>query len=744
MRLRYDIVLFMNLKSLESYLKTGLMIGIFMVPFITFVVINDMFFPFITGKNFVFRVLVELMFGGWIVLAYLNEAYRPKITWVLVSVVLFIGVLGIADVSGVNVSKSIWSNYERMEGYVTMLHFLAYFLVLISVMRTKKQWSWLLHTMVGASVIMIFIGFSQLSNPEIARRLDTTLGNASYLAAYVLFHIFIAMYLLNWKKQWAPWVYGPIIMLQLVILYYTATRGAILGVIGGLLLASLLIALFEKKNELLKKSAIGVIGTIVICVSLFVAFRDSEFIREQKVLKRFAAISLEEATTKSRFLIWNMAYQGFKERPILGWGQGNFPYIFSKYYDAEMYAQEPWFDRAHNVFFDWLTAAGIFGLLSYLSIFAASIYQLWKRKEDDFTIVGKSILTGLLAAYFFHNIFVFDNLISYILFFTVIAYIHFRSTHGSFSSRCLDRVSGMFKHIYSGDETKEKNMVIPALALVITPMVIYAVNYAPYMQNKTLIKALRQYPEGYQTNLDLYKKALSYDSFGNGETRERLLFQAITVSNQQVGPDIKTDYGDLAIAETKKQIASAPGDAKYPLFASSLYRSFGHMDKAKEMIEQAREISPEKQIILFNLGTFLLDSGQFEEAFDVYRQAYESAPSYDGAAKRYGLAALYAGREDITKEVLAAANYDTYPIPDPSYINYFAKQGRFDTVRDLLLQAIENEPNQPQHRFQLVGAYIELDEKDKALEALEEISRIFPNLKENADYYISEINNGNI
>ena len=119
----------MNSRSLERYLRLGLLVGIFTVPLIVFIVINDMFFPFITGKNFAFRVLVELMFGGWIVLAYLNEEYRPKLSAVAIAVTLLVVIVGIANIFGVNFDKSFWSNYERMDGYITTLHVFAYFLI---------------------------------------------------------------------------------------------------------------------------------------------------------------------------------------------------------------------------------------------------------------------------------------------------------------------------------------------------------------------------------------------------------------------------------------------------------------------------------------------------------------------------------------------------------------------------------------------------------------------------------------
>ena len=738
----------MNSRSLERYLRLGLLVGIFTVPLIVFIVINDMFFPFITGKNFAFRVLVELMFGGWIVLAYLNEEYRPKLSAVAIAVTLLVVIVGIANIFGVNFDKSFWSNYERMDGYITTLHIFAYFLVTVSFLNIQKQWDKLFHIMIGASVVMGLIGIGELIETDFrGARLATTLGNAIYLAVYMLFHIFITLYCFfrNEIRSWSlrHCFYVGALIIQTVNLYFTATRGTILGLIGGLLLTAFLIALFEKKRKTLRKAAIGTLGTIIVCIGLFIGFKDSSFIKESPVLNRFATMSIDSGTAESRLMIWKMAYQGFKERPILGWGQGNFPYIFSKYYDPEMYGEEPWFDRAHNVFMDWLVTTGILGLVSYLLIFIAILYQLWKKKEDDFTIVGKSILTGMFSAYFFHNIFVFDNLISYILFFTMVAYIHFRSRHLSASSQRLQKIEGVFQKVGSKIGRNKEDMTVPVLMLVITLIIIYAVNYAPYTQNKTLINALRQYPEGVQKNLDLYKKALSYNSFGNSETRERLLFQAIAVNGQQVDQKIKDDYRDLAIKEVQKQIDDIPGDAKYPLFATSLLKSFGRIDEAKDMIKSAREISPNKQMILFSLGSFYLEGGEYEEALGVYAQAYESAPEYKEAAKRYGLAALYAGDEELAKEVLIPV-YGTHLIPDASYINFFARQDRFDVVKDLLSQMIEKEPNQPQHRFQLVGAHIELDERDKALEILEEIGVIFPNLKSNADHYIGEINSGNI
>nr|MDP7365942.1 hypothetical protein [Candidatus Paceibacterota bacterium] len=106
----------MNVQKILRYLLIG---GIFAVPFIPLVISSTMFFPFITGKNFAFSIIVELLLGGWAILAVLDKAYRPKFTLLLISILSFVGIIAIADIFGANPFKSFWSNFERMEGFLT-------------------------------------------------------------------------------------------------------------------------------------------------------------------------------------------------------------------------------------------------------------------------------------------------------------------------------------------------------------------------------------------------------------------------------------------------------------------------------------------------------------------------------------------------------------------------------------------------------------------------------------------------
>ena len=66
-----------------------ILIGLFAVPFVPFIVSSSLFFPFITGKAFVFRLIVEVVFACYLVLAVRDKDYRPKFSWILVAVLTF-------------------------------------------------------------------------------------------------------------------------------------------------------------------------------------------------------------------------------------------------------------------------------------------------------------------------------------------------------------------------------------------------------------------------------------------------------------------------------------------------------------------------------------------------------------------------------------------------------------------------------------------------------------------------------
>src|SRR3989344_5272167 len=317
-------------KNILIYVITG---GLFLIPLIPFIVPSTFFFPFITGKGFTFRILVEVLFGLYVILSCLDASYRPKLSWVTKSVLFFAFAILIADIFGENSSKSLWSNYERMEGFVLIAHLFLYYIVTSSFFRTVSDWKRYFNVTILASVAMSFFALSQLLGKFAINqggiRLDATFGNSSYFAIYLVLHIFLALYMLvgQAKQVWLKWIYSLIIAFEVVILYFTATRGAILGLIGGLVLTGLIIVFKEKENKSLRKIAYGILVAVLVVIVGFISIKNTEYAKRSQVLSRFTTLSFSEIKTQGRYYVWPLAVKGFIERPILGWGQENFNFV---------------------------------------------------------------------------------------------------------------------------------------------------------------------------------------------------------------------------------------------------------------------------------------------------------------------------------------------------------------------------------------------------------------------------------
>lgn len=737
--------------SLNRGLRIAILGGLFVIPFIPLLVPGNLFFPFISGKNFAFRIVVELLFALWFVLALRDPEVRPRKSLLLWSLGAFLLVMGLATIFSENPFKSFWSNYERMEGYVTLLHLGAYFLVAGAMFARNKIWEYWIQTNLGVSIILCFYGVGQLLGwwpvHQGATRLDATFGNATYFAVYTVFMTFWAVWLLVRESQmWLRIVYGLIALFNLFILYHTATRGAILGLIGGALLSSFLIAVFERNNSRVRRFASGILLLVLLLVGLFFLLKNTEFIKNNVVLGRFSAISLDEQTTKSRFMIWNMAWQGFKERPLLGWGQESFNYVFNKYYDPRMYTQEQWFDRTHNVFFDWLIAGGILGLLTYLSLFVGALWVIWKRLTNT---TERAVLTGLLAAYFVHNLFVFDNLISYILFFSFLAFLHTRTATKESSPMMVGVVANKSQERNGTAPSSSLSSGVQVPAAVVGVLVVlagaYFVNVPAWRANTNLIQAIQIRSQSDLTNsIGYFKAALAQETAGTQEVLEQLMqLSAGLASNTQVPSDIKQQFLQLTKQEMEKQLARTPDDARLLVFYGSTLDQYGQLEEGAKYLEQAAADSPKKQTILFELGANYLNRAQFDKALVVFKQAYEEEVSYDDARLNYATASIYAHQPDIAKQVLTE-KYGTDMVPDGRILRAYADTNQWPKAIAILQDQVSKSPSDTEVRKRLAVAYYQSGNTPAAVATLRSIEDISPSQKEEIEAIIKQIQTGKV
>ena len=644
----------MNLSTyqLKNYYSWGIKALIFIIPLLSFWIATPFYFPYITGRNFAFRILIEIALVLWTGLIVLDKEYRPRFTPILTAVLVFLGIVGLADLLGVNPYKSFWSNFERMEGYIAMLHFVAYFVMLTSVFREKRDWLILFNFFATSSVLIGFYGVLQKLGLKASiqggeARIDGTIGNPTYLAAYLILTTAIVFILFfNSQKRWQKYLYGSVIIFNFLILYFTASRGPVLGAGVALVLFSLLYLIVFKKDageKIGKRVALSILIAAVIVPSVFFAIRKQEWVQSNLVLSRFASISIFEKTVKSRFMIWGVSWKAFKERPILGWGQENYMQAFSKYYNPKLFDQEPWFDRSHNIIFDWLIHAGILGLISYLSLFVLLFSGvIWAAGKNFINKKESLILIVAPVAYFIQNLFVFDNFNTYVLFFTILAYVNSARNSGA------------------GRLTVNPRYALGAslAAILLILPIIYFVNIKPAAQAKGIITSLiattdTKDPVG--LTLKSFKKAFSYNTFGNAEVLEQFTQTAKSLMDQDnIDSEAKLGYFQSFLPDLENYLKRFPNDIRLHLFLADLYQSAVSLDRAlisraRDHFKAALELSPAKQQIYSALANNYLINGEIEKAFELLDQALAIEPSNSGVRANKSIVAILMGKNDIVQ-----------------------------------------------------------------------------------------------
>ncbi|TSC79502.1 MAG: Uncharacterized protein G01um101429_489 [Parcubacteria group bacterium Gr01-1014_29] len=660
----------------EKLLMWCVRIGIWMLLLTPIIVAPTWFFPYITGKNFFFRIITEVTFGFWLALIVVGPRFRPRRGFVLWSLGAFLGILTLTTIFGADPYNSFWSNYERMEGFVTYVHLAALFLMASSVFRTVDDWRLTLHISVGVSILIAGYGLLELFSivqilgsaaGESGIGIFSRLGNSIYLAAYLLFHFFILGFLFFTTKNilWRA-VYAAVGIFEFYIFIHTGTRGAFIGLMLGLvasLLALVIFSLRDNKKLALSMGALLLAGAAV--VAGFFMVRDSVFVRQYPLLERFSDIRLTSATATSRFMIWGIAWEAFKERPVLGWGPGNFIIPYAKYYNPNLFGNEPWFDRVHNMHFEWLVAGGIAGFLAYLFVVCSSIAVLWRLwRRRILSAAAAAVLVGFLVAYLGQNTFVFDTVISYLFIIVLFALL-----------QSLDTASTAEKNTRSLMPSNQAFFLAPAF-VVLGIILAATIHIKPMRVAGGIIDMLNSVSQG-RTIVDLtgqLDNLVIQGTFGTSETRERFadfLFSAVRQQSKVSASDLQFLL-TRGIDEIRKESERHPQNAKTSITLAKLLQlrfavtgSTADRDESIALYQKIVQQAPGYPSAYIGLAEVYLTAGDAKQAAitmdTMYQQITRPTPFVYTVLSVSVLAGEYAKAADQAERYIALGNTPAYP-----------------------------------------------------------------------------------
>src|SRR5690606_7855656 len=195
-------------------------------------------------------------------------------------------------------------------------------------------------------------------------------------------------------------------------------------------------------------------------------------------------------------------------------------------------------------------------------------------------------------------------------------------------------------------------------------------------------------------------------------------------------------YMNLVQKTAEDSLAANPKNLRALEFYGNFLVQSGNNTEAVRVLEKARELSPNRQNNLYALGIAYLNSNQHEKALEVFKYAYEVAPSNDKARTYYGAALLSAG------DLLQPELLEGYSYKDPFIFSVFSQVGYHKELIKILTARINDNPTNYQLKLSLAVAYLLDGQRTKAVEAIKEIQEAVPDFKQQGDYLIKEIQAG--
>jgi tetratricopeptide (TPR) repeat protein len=347
-----------------------------------------------------------------------------------------------------------------------------------------------------------------------------------------------------------------------------------------------------------------------------------------------------------------MAWKGFIERPLFGWGPENYIVLFPKFFDPCLFTKkcggEIWFDRTHNIVLDTLATTGIAGLLAYLGMFGAMFFVLIKKyfKEKSISFWTFSIFTALFVGYFVQNLTVFDMIASLMMFILTVSFIGFLAAKDK--------------------PEKQKNKPIKPW-VVITLLIIFLLTFfefviQPYRTGAFVIQSVIN--SNPNERIEYYKKTFASSLAGKYQIRDFFAQEAQKFVKDGLSNSIPRELAikelDFITDELKKTREESPLDFRATLKLAQVYNTYALVDgsvlpEADKYGQEALELSPTNQQAFWTLAQTKVYMRDFETALDLAMQAIDLEPEWLNSYKVAVQIAQKADKYDKSEEIIQMA-----------------------------------------------------------------------------------------
>lgn len=290
--------------------------------------------------------------------------------------------------------KSIWGNWWRMDGVVTIIHLAAYTLLLLQLSGYRLTiLAWGIGT--GALAMSIFITAQGILHylgydiPTVDGAIGSVFGQPNFLAGYLVVTLPFVSFVIDGS---AFLFRGG--RLNMLLYFFPAFAIACTRSVGGIagLLLFIILMLIRHARKVSDRIKIAFTGCGIIMIILLIAYS----------LIKSAALP-PQILAESRQRIFMKGLLAFARKPVNGWGWADFDHAFTSIDWPYHFQTDAYVDKAHSNLLEILTTTGITGFIAYSALLFAAGKRLLANYRNNPASEFAFTLLAAFVLYIFHT-----------------------------------------------------------------------------------------------------------------------------------------------------------------------------------------------------------------------------------------------------------------------------------------------------------------------------------------------------
>ncbi len=338
-----------------------------MIPF--FLVLFYLFMEYGRPQSLLLFLRILRLSGITVALLALCVVFSGKVRFKDKQTMLYIFLLGQMVIHG----PIAVNNYWALMVFIGMTMNFVVFLSLIHFVDNQEKYEKLINIWLAIHVFLAIMGILHKG-----KGVGGFLGDENDLCMTLNMIIPFSFFLSLEQKGKKRIYYLSIACLFLFAIIITQSRGGFVG-----LIATGVYCWLRTKRKFVTALIIGILALFAVIMAPPQYWYEVRSITEQGTSK---------GTGEARIYTWTIGWHIFLENPIMGVGQGNFPYVFGEYEREVTGSDDPFHGRsvagraAHSIYFTMLPELGLIGTFTIL----AMIFYCLK----DLNLVKKRFIPG--------------------------------------------------------------------------------------------------------------------------------------------------------------------------------------------------------------------------------------------------------------------------------------------------------------------------------------------------------------